>query len=169
METKTKIDLSKLQDIIHVKWRVQSSKNGYSNCVAYVDARDVQNHLDKVCGIENWQSRHKEEKGNLFCEIGINIEGNWIWKSDVGTESNIEKQKGEASDSFKRAGVMWGIGRFVYEYPVLRVKNIKHTNGKEYPCSNKANGKPLFDGNALTAYINHCINEYGLDQLRKGL
>lgn len=169
METKTKINLSKLQEIIPVKWRVQSTKYGKSNCVAYVDARDVQNHLDNVCGIENWQSRHKEEKGNLFCEIGICINGNWIWKSDVGTESNIEKQKGEASDSFKRAAVMWGIGRFVYDYPVVKVATGKHTNGKEYPKSNKANGKLLFDGNSLTKYVNYCINEYGINEIAKGL
>lgn len=164
-----KTDLKKLQDIIPVKWRVQSSKFGKSNCVAYVDARDVQNHLDKVCGIENWQSRHKEEKGNLFCEIGVCIDGNWIWKSDVGTESNIEKQKGEASDSFKRAAVMWGIGRFVYDFPVVKVNNGKHTNGKEYPMSNKASSKLMFDGNTLTKYINYCIDEFGLDEIKKGL
>jgi len=168
METATQIDLKKLQDVIPVKWRVQSSRNGYSNCVAYVDARDVQNHLDDVCGIQNWQSRHKEEKGNLFCEIGICINGNWIWKSDVGTESNIEKQKGEASDSFKRAAVMWGVGRFVYEYPVLRVKNT-NVNGKQYPCSNRVSKVALFDGNALTSYINYCLNEYGLKEIKKGL
>lgn len=166
METTEQIDLKRLQDVIPVKWRVQSSKNGYSMCVAYVDARDVQKHLDEVCGIENWQSRHKEEKGNLFCEIGINFNGNWIWKSDVGTESNIEKQKGEASDSFKRAAVMWGVGRFVYDYPVIRVKNAKDS---KYPCSNYASQKVLFDGSALTAYINHCLNEYGIDKIKKGL
>lgn len=164
-----KTNLKRLQERIPVKWRVQSSRKGYSLCVAYVDARDVQNHLDEVCGIENWQSRHKEEKGNLFCEIGINIDGDWIWKSDVGTESNIEKQKGEASDSFKRAAVMWGVGRFVYNYPVIRIKNIHAPNGKEYPCSNRANGKPLYDGNALTAYINHCLSEYGVEEIKRGL
>lgn len=169
METLQSINLKQLQDIIPVKWRVQSVKSGYSFCVAYVDARDVQNHLDNVCGIENWQSRHKEEKGNLFCEIGINFGGQWIWKSDVGTESNIEKQKGEASDSFKRAAVMWGVGRFVYDYPVLRVKNCRADNGKEYPCSNRANQKPLYDGQQLTAYINYCIDQYGIDEIKKGL
>lgn len=170
VETQNTIDLTRLGEIIPVHWRVQLSKNGYSNCVAYVDARDVQNHLDKVCGIANWQSRHKEEKGNLFCEIGINVDGagNWIWKSDVGTESNIEKQKGEASDSFKRAAVMWGVGRFVYDYPVLRVKNTNH-NGREYPCSNLAGKKALFDGKALTAYINYCIDQFGFDKLKGGL
>lgn len=166
--TAVKIDLTRLSDEIPVKWRVQSTKNGWANCVAYVDARDVQNHLDDVCGVAGWQSRHTEQKGNLFCEIGINVDGQWIWKSDVGTESNIEKEKGEASDSFKRAAVMWGVGRFVYSLPIIRVKTQEY-KGKHYPASNKANGKVLFDGNSLTAYINHCLNEYGVEQIKKGL
>lgn len=170
METQTEINLKLLADEIPVKWRVQSTQYGKANCVAYVDARDVQNHLDNICGIENWQSRHKEEKGNLFCEIGIRVNGDWIWKSDVGTESKIEKQKGEASDSFKRAAVMWGIGRFVYDYPVLKVGTIKNpSNNKEYPCSNRYGKKTLYDGASLTAYINHCINELGIEELKKGL
>lgn len=170
IKTKTQINLSKLSEEIPVKWRVQSIQYSKANCVAYVDARDVQKHLDDVCGIENWQCRHKEEKGNLFCEIGILVNGNWIWKSDVGTESNIEKQKGEASDSFKRAAVMWGVGRFVYEYPVLKVGTIKNpNNNKEYPCSNKANSRILYDGAALTSYINFCLKEYGIEELKKGL
>lgn len=164
------INLRRLSEAIPVKWRVQSTKYGKANCVAYVDARDVQKHLDEVCGVENWQSRHKEEKGNLFCEIGIYIKGRWIWKSDVGTESNIERQKGEASDSFKRAAVMWGVGRFVYDYPVIQVKTAKNqNNNKEYPCSNKAGKKLLYDGSALTAYINYCFEKFDLNEIKKGL
>lgn len=168
-DMENKIDLKKLSEEIPVKWRVQSTRNGYALCVAYVDARDVQNHLDEVVGMENWQSRHKEEKGNLFCEIGIKINNEWIWKSDVGTESSIEKQKGEASDSFKRSAVMWGVGRFVYDYPIIKVKTKKHKNNKEYPCSNKAKGLILFDGNSLTAYINHCLNKFELKEIKKGI
>lgn len=162
------MNIEDLKNEFPVKWRVQSVKNGKANCVAYVDSRDVQKQLDNVCGMQNWQSRHKEEKGRLFCEIGILTDNSneWIWKSDVGTESNIEKEKGEASDSFKRAAVMWGVGRFVYEYPIIQVKTIK-VNGKEYPCSNRANGKALFNGDQLTAYINYCINEYGVDDIKK--
>lgn len=169
METELKIDLKRLSEEIPVKWRIQSTQYNKANCVAYVDARDVQKHLDDVCGVENWQCRHKEEKGNLFCEIGIFLNDKWIWKSDVGTESNIEKQKGEASDSFKRAAVMWGVGRFVYEYPVVKVATGKHTNGKEYPLSNKYGKKLLFDGQALTSYINYCIDNLGIDEIKKGL
>ena len=43
----------------------------------------------------------------------------WVWKSDCGTESNTEAQKGEASDSFKRACFNWGIGRELYTAPFI--------------------------------------------------
>ncbi len=107
------MDLEKLKKEMPYKWRVQSSNQWGANCVAYIDARDVQDLLDDVCGASNWQVKYEEHKGNLFASIGINVDGNWIWKSDCGTESNVEAQKGEASDAFKRAAVMWGVGRFV--------------------------------------------------------
>jgi len=156
----TQIELSKLSDRIqNIRWRVQQfkeTKNGLrAICVPYVDARDVQQRLDEVCGVANWQDRYKEVKGNLFCEIGILIDSEWRWKSDVGTESNIEKQKGEASDSFKRAAVMWGIGRNLYN---LKPKPIYATaNGnKKYPAYKNDKGElvPIYDGSVLSKYIN---------------
>ena len=151
-----KIDLQKLKEPIQTKWRVQSAKKGKAICIPYIDARDAQERLDNVCGMENWGSRHKEEKGNLFCEIGIKINGEWVWKSDVGSESNIEKNKGEASDSFKRAAVMWGVGRFLYKMDpvVLKTSNYK---GKEYPYAPE-HDKIIFDGTTLTRYINWLRN-----------
>jgi hypothetical protein len=65
---------------------------------------------------------------------GESIFPEWVWKSDCGTESNTEAQKGEASDSFKRACFNWGIGRELYTAPFIWVGvdkcNIK--NGKCY-------------------------------------
>ena len=82
----------------------------------YKDARCDQNVLDETVGPLNWQRKHAENKGNLFCSVGIRNDqtGEWIWKEDCGTESNTEKEKGEASDSFKRACFNWGIGRELY-------------------------------------------------------
>lgn len=150
-----------LQDLkkeIPFKWRVQSTSQYGSNCVAYVDARDVQDLLDDVCGAENWQCKYKEHKGNLFCSIGIltntiiplasgNIQKEvWVWKSDCGTESNIEKQKGESSDAFKRAAVMWGVGRFLYSLTIIKIKEvIKDVNGKFHPA---VNGVRIWDINS---------------------
>lgn len=155
----TNIDLKKLsQPMKNVRWRVQSFKDTTKGlkaiCVAYVDARDVQERLDEVCGVANWQDRYKEVKGNLFCEIGILINGEWVWKSDVGTESNIEKEKGEASDSFKRAAVMWGIGRELYKLKPLVIPALNN-RGKKYPAyQHNGEWKPVYDNSVLSKYCN---------------
>ena len=111
------MNLEGLKKKIDFKWRVQSANIYGASCVAYIDARQVQDLLDEVCGAYGWQCEYYEHKGNLFCRIGIACElantMEWVWKSDCGTESNVEKKKGEASDAFKRAAVMWGIGRFL--------------------------------------------------------
>lgn len=101
----------------------------------YKDARCDMRILDETVGPENWQREHYECKGNLFCRVGINVnyrhpdqEPRWVWKSDCGTESNTEAQKGEASDSFKRACFNWGIGRELYTAPRIWIKQ-KDSNG----------------------------------------
>lgn len=77
----------------------------------YKNARVDMAVLDETVGQMNWQRNHREEKGNLFCGIGIKDTdtGEWVWKWDCGSESYTEKEKGEASDSFKRAGFNWGM------------------------------------------------------------
>lgn len=96
----------------------------------YIDARDVMDRLDEVIGAENWQTRYKDVKGNLFCGIGIKINDEWVYKYDAGAETLTEKEKGEASDSFKRAGVQWGIGRFLYDIAPAWLQLETYTNSK---------------------------------------
>ena len=112
--------------------RVQSVKNKGLILLLYKDARVDQNILDETVGAENWQREHYECKGNLFCRVGIdtnaqveNADPRWVWKADCGTESNTEAQKGEASDSFKRACFNWGIGRELYTSPFIWVSAEK--------------------------------------------
>ena len=106
-----------------IECRVQSVKDKGLVLLLYKDARVDMNILDETVGSSNWQREHYECKGNLFCRVGIDIgthEGKaerWVYKSDCGTESNTEAQKGEASDSFKRACFNWGIGRELYTAP----------------------------------------------------
>lgn len=87
----------------------------------YKNARVDMAILDETYGQMGWQRDHKEVKGNMYCGIGIyDVEsGEWVWKWDCGTESNTEKEKGEASDAFKRAGTNWGIGRELYTSPFI--------------------------------------------------
>jgi len=144
--------MKELQKEIPFKWRVQSVNEYGANCVAYIDARDVQDTLDKVVGPQNWQVDYKQV-GNLFMAgIGIKKDDTWVWKWDTGSESNIEKEKGHVSDAFKRAGVMWGIGRFLYSLDVPKLKTKQHTNKKYYPITR--DGQILWSGADLTEYIN---------------
>lgn len=116
-----------------VEVRVAQIKEGKGcSLLLYKDARCDMNILDEAVGAQNWQREHYECKGNLFCRVGILINSMWIWKSDCGTESNTEAQKGEASDSFKRACFNWGIGRELYTAPFIWVKNGDvQLNGKK--------------------------------------
>ena len=94
------------------------SEKGVS-ILLYKDARADMNLLDETVGAENWQRKHELINGNMFCSVGIKVDGEWIWKQDVGVESYTEKEKGQASDSFKRACVNWGIGRELYTAPFI--------------------------------------------------
>ena len=106
----------------------------------YKDARCDMNILDESVGAERWQRTHELINGNLFCNVGINFPDasgfdRWVWKQDVGTESYTEKEKGQASDSFKRACFNWGIGRELYTAPNMFVfakdlKTLEEQNNK---------------------------------------
>ena len=151
------MNLNDLKNEMPFKWRVQSQNDRGATCVAYVDSRLVQDRLDEVCGEINWQSDYKVINGNLYAGVAIKDSETkeWVWKWDCGTESNTEKEKGEASDAFKRAAVKWGVGRFLYAMPLQRLKTKKHSNGKLYPC--KDNGDILWGADDLTDYINEKI------------
>ncbi len=91
--------------------------------LAYLDARDVMDRLDEVCGPTGWQCRYSHVGPMTVCEIGIFIPitdaGNgpaytWAWKADGAGQSDIEAEKGALSDAFKRAAVRWGVGRYLY-------------------------------------------------------
>ena len=120
--------------------RIQSlseNKNGVGAVVLlYKDARVDMNILDETVGAINWKRSHELIGDRLYCTISIRDENNeWVSKQDVGTESNTEKEKGQASDSFKRAGFNWGIGRELYSSPFIYIKLrddefFKDKNGK---------------------------------------
>lgn len=147
------MNLKDLKKVIPCQWRVQSfSKNKpMAQCVAYIDARQVMDLLDEVCGAESWQSDFKEVKGNVYAGIGILVGDKWVWKWDCGTESQTEKEKGEASDSFKRAAVKWGIGRFLYDLDIKYVKSNEIKTGTNYPYVIDDKGERVYN---LTEYIN---------------
>ena len=92
----------------------------------YKDARVDMALLDEEVGAMNWQRKHEFKDGKLYCSVGIYDEDKeqWIWKEDVGTESMSEAEKGQASDSFKRACFNWGIGRELYTAPFIWISAL---------------------------------------------
>ena len=97
----------------------------------YKDARCDQNILDETVGAMNWQRHHSRDNANCIVSIWDNEKKQWIEKEDTGTESFTEKEKGLASDSFKRACFNWGIGRELYTAPFMFVNKkdlYKHEN-----------------------------------------
>ena len=125
-----------------IECRVAQIKANGLQLLLYKNSRTDAIILDETVGAENWQRKHSECKGNLYCSVGINVnfdkpdkEERWIWKEDCGSESNMEKEKGEASDSFKRTmAINWGLGRCLYTAPFTWIPADKCNinNGKCY-------------------------------------
>jgi hypothetical protein len=112
-----------------IECRVSTVTEKGVSLLLYKDARCDMNILDETVGAENWQNKFYEQKGILFCSLGINTNYNnpnlpdrWLWKDDAGTESNTEAEKGNASDARKRSGFAFGLGRELYTSPFVWVK-----------------------------------------------
>ena len=144
------MNLEGLKKTIPFKWRVQSATKTEPpmvQMIAYVDARDVAEHLDAIVGTDNWCDKYEEIKGRIYCSIGIKCGKEWVFKSDVGTESNTEKEKGESSDAFKRAAVKWGINRDAYRVGIIKLP-AKLYGKTHYPVSKDGKflkGQELYD------------------------
>lgn len=111
-----------------VSWRVGATNAEKTKglALAYLDSRDIQDRLDEVCGLY-WQVRNPWASANkLACDIGIKIGDEWIWRGDGAGDSDVEAAKGAFSDSFKRAAVRWGVGRYLYDVKSPWVALVAH-------------------------------------------
>jgi hypothetical protein len=114
------MDLKKLAapfPIEEIQWRVGSTTLDKTKgiALAYYDARALYDRLDEVCGPANWQIKYPHANGKTCADIGIKVNGEWVWKSNGAGDTDFEGEKGAFSDAAKRAGVPWGIGRYLYE------------------------------------------------------
>lgn len=87
----------------------------------FKDARVDQKLLDEAFTSFGWKRSHQMIGGNLYCTVEVwdQEKQQWVAKQDVGTMSYSEKEKGQASDSFKRACFNWGLGRELYTAPLI--------------------------------------------------
>lgn len=110
-----------------IECRIGTLKSNGLSLLLYKNARVDMDVLDETLGSENWQRDHKAIKDNMYCGVSIwdDEKKQWITKWDAGKESYTEAEKGEASDSFKRACVNWGIGRELYTSPFIWIPSAK--------------------------------------------
>lgn len=107
-----------------VECRVGVCKQNGLSLLLYKDARADMKLLDETVGAMNWQRYHSRDNANCTISIWDEDKKQWVSKEDTGAESNTEKEKGLASDSFKRAGTNWGIGRELYTAPFIWVSSL---------------------------------------------
>lgn len=105
--------------------RVATTNTNGASLLLYKDARCDMNILDETVGSNNWQRKHLRDNANCIVEIWDSEKKQWISKEDTGTESFTEKEKGLASDSFKRACFNWGIGRELYTSPFIWITDFE--------------------------------------------
>ena len=124
-----------------IECRVAQCSDMGVQLLLYKTARTDAALLDEVYP-DAWQNDFKVIDGKMYGGIGIKVNSEWLWRWDCGTESNMEAEKGEASDAFKRAGFKWGIGAEPYSSPFIWVKadNCKielNERSKKYECRNR--------------------------------
>ena len=162
------------------------SEKGLS-LLLYKDARVDMKIMDEVYGPFDWQRKHEMIGGNLYCTVSIwdKEKQQWISKMDVGTKSNTEQEKGEASDSFKRACFSHGIGRELYTAPFIWIgaekvsikrKNDRYTTYDKFKISSisynenrEITGISIInqDGRVVYSLIDRSLGQQGLPELQK--
>ena len=134
-----------------IEARIAMVKPNGLSLLLYKDARVDQTILDETFGMFGWKREHQLLGDRLYCTVSVkNPEtGEWISKQDVGTESYTEKEKGQASDSFKRACFNWGIGRELYTAPFIWI-TPDGANIKDGKCYDRFSVKHIaYDGNKI--------------------
>lgn len=117
-------DLKNPFDPSEIEFRAGATNQDKTKALAlpYLTSRAVMDRLDEVCSPENWQDVYMAgPDGGVLCGISIKVGDAWITKFDGAGNSDIEAVKGGLSDAFKRAGVKWGIGRYLYGLPAVWV------------------------------------------------
>lgn len=122
--------------------RVSMVQSWGISLLLYKDARCDMNILDETVGAMNWQRSHCRDNANCIVSIWDAEKQQWISKEDTGTESNTEREKGLASDSFKRACFNWGIGRELYTSPTMFIKpgdlkTFKKDDSGRFTCKDR--------------------------------
>ena len=156
-----------------IEYRVGTVTEKGCSLLMYKDARVDMRLLDEVVGPMNWKREHEVINGNLFCMVSIwdAEKGIWVSKQDVGVESNTEKEKGQASDAFKRACVNWGIGRELYTCPFVWINlnadewRMGRNGGKQPKTRFEVTDIEYFDGRVTYLRV---VDDQGRERYKFG-
>lgn len=142
-----------------IECRVQSVKNGKATMLLYIDSRCVTNLLDEAVGCMNWQTEFYSVNGQIMGKLGIwdDDKKMWVWKSDTGSESNIEAEKGLISDTYKRLLSRWGVVE-LYTAPRIQLDDDGYNN-TGYKVSEIA-----YEGRKITHLV--IVNKFGKEAFR---
>lgn len=142
-----------------IECRVQSVKNGKATMLLYIDSRCVTNLLDEAVGCMNWQTEFYSVNGQIMGKLGIwdDDKKMWVWKSDTGSESNIEAEKGLISDTYKRLLSRWGVTE-LYTAPRIQLEDDGYNN-TGYKVSEIA-----YEGRKITHLV--IVNRFGKEAFR---
>lgn len=140
----------------------RKSDKVYAQLLLYKDARVDMTLLDEEFGIFGWQREHFVRDGKNYCRISVYDEkrGIWVAKEDAGAAGDIEKEKSEASSSFKRAAVNLGIGRELYTSPTLFIELY---DGESYADGTNKNGTTRY---RLANGVRFSVNAIDYDEKR---
>lgn len=131
-----------------IECRVATLNEKGVSLLLFKDARVDQKILDEMFTPFGWKRTHQAIDGNLYCTVEVwdGDKNQWIAKQDVGTMSYSEKEKGQASDSFKRACFNWGVGRELYTAPFIWVPSSKvriEKKGDKFYCNERFKVKEI--------------------------
>lgn len=120
-----------------IEWRLaQAGKNAngfWGKCLAYIQARAVMDRFDAVCGPENWKARYEFHAGGVLCGLSVRVNNEWVEKFDGADATDVEPFKGGISSALKRAAVLWGVGRYLYDLEEGWAVIVPHgTKGAHY-------------------------------------
>lgn len=140
MKTGMEKNAIRLLNADEIECRVSAINEKGLGLLLYKDARVDQKILDETFGVFGWKRSHQCIGGNLYCTVEVydKEKGEWVSKQDVGTTGYMEKEKSQASDSFKRACFNWGIGRELYSAPFIWIPASKTDilkKGDKFTCS----------------------------------
>jgi len=152
-----------------IEWRQQSqgiSGNGKPWCMvlAYVSNRAIMNRLDSVCGLGGWQNEYQTgANGGVICGISVKVGDEWVTKYDGADNTQVEAVKGGLSGAMKRAGVQWGIGRYLYyldaTFAITQIEKPQNMDGWNSGYDKKTNTKYFWQTPTLPNFALPITNE----------